>query len=87
MRIAWSPEAWDDYVFWQTQDKKTIKRINLLLKEIVRCPFEGIGNPEPLKHQWSGMWSRRIDQENRLVYEVNEEFVFIAMCRGHYTRN
>ncbi len=84
MRLIWFDEAWDDYVYWQTQDKKTLKKINTLIKEIMRTPFEGIGKPEPLKHQLQGFWSRRIDQENRLVYRVSDDSVEIVSCKLHY---
>ena len=84
MMLAWSKHAWQDYLYWQKTDKKTLKRINDLIKEIERHSFEGIGSPEPLKHQWTGYWSRRIDQENRLVYKVTETTIIIAQCRYHY---
>ncbi len=87
MRLIWFDEAWDDYVYWQTQDKKTLKKINTLIKEIMRTPFEGTGKPEPLKHQLQGFWSRRIDQENRLVYRVNDDSVEILSCKLHYNQN
>lgn len=82
--ISFGPVAWDEYLFWQTQDKKTLKRINQLLKDIQRSPFEGIGKPEPLKGR-NGCWSRRIDDKNRLVYWVEgENDIAILSCRGHY---
>ncbi|MFV0341468.1 MAG: Txe/YoeB family addiction module toxin [Anaerocolumna sp.] len=84
MKLIWFDEAWDDYVYWQTQDKKTLKKINSLIKEITRTPFEGTGKPEPLKHQLQGFWSRRIDQENRLVYRVNDDSIEILSCKLHY---
>lgn len=84
MMLAWSKHAWQDYLYWQKTDKKTLKRINDLIKEVERQPFEGIGSPEPLKHQWTGYWSRRIDKENRLVYKVTETTIIIAQCRYHY---
>lgn len=84
MRTLWEDRAWDDYLYWQTQDKKTIKRINALVKDIKRSPFEGIGKPEPLKENLSGMWSRRIDEENRIVYYVDADILYIISCRGHY---
>ena len=68
MRLLWEDRAWEDYLYWQAQNKKTLKKINDLIKDIVRSPFTGIGNPEPLKHNLSGLWSRRIDHENRIVY-------------------
>ena len=84
MRTLWEDRAWDDYLYWQTQDKKTLKRINALVKDIKRSPFEGIGKPEPLKENLSGMWSRRIDEENRIVYYVDADILYIISCRGHY---
>jgi toxin YoeB len=84
MIIAWSENAWDDYLYWQRTDKKTLKRINILIKDIMRHPFEGVGSPEPLKHNWSGFWSRRIDKEHRLVYSISETMISIAQCRYHY---
>jgi toxin YoeB len=70
MTKSWHDEAWDDYLHWQIQDKKTFKRINQLIKDIDRTPFDGIGKPEPLKHEYQGYWSRRIDEKNRLIYRV-----------------
>jgi len=85
MKKIWFDEAWDDYVYWQGQDKKTLKRINALLKDIERKGgFEGIGKPEPLKGELSGFWSRRIDETNRFVYRVGGEVLEILSCRGHY---
>lgn len=84
MNKVWSDDAWEEYVAWQMQDKKTLKRINLLLKDIERHPFDGIGKPEPLKGQLSGFWSRRIDEKNRLLYRVSRDFLEILSCRGHY---
>ena len=84
MRTLWEDRAWDDYIYWQTQDKKTLKRINALIKDIKRSPFEGIGKPEPLKNNLSGMWSRRIDEENRIVYYEEDGILYIISCRGHY---
>jgi toxin YoeB len=84
MPIKFSDQAWDDYLYWQANDRATIKRINTLLKEIQRSPFEGIGKPEPLKHNLSGFWSRRIDEEHRLVYSVLDDTLLIAQCRYHY---
>lgn len=77
-------EAWDDYVYWQTQDRKTLKRINALISDALRTPFAGIGKPEALRENLSGFWSRRIDQANRLVYAVEDEQVIIISCRYHY---
>lgn len=84
MPIKFSDQAWDDYLYWQANDRATIKRINTLLKEIQRSPFEGIGKPEPLKHNLSGFWSRRIDEEHRLIYSVQDDTLLIAQCRYHY---
>ena len=84
MQKAWHERAWEEYLFWQEHDKRIVKRINLLLKDIERQPFEGIGKPEPLKHGLSGLWSRRIDEANRLVYEVFEGRIEILRCWGHY---
>ena len=82
--IQWDIDAWTDYVYWQTQDRKTLKRINLLIKDISRSPFEGLGKPEPLKGTLTGFWSCRIDEENRLVYVVEEKVIILISCRGHY---
>ena len=82
--IQWDIDAWNDYVYWQTQDRKTLKRINLLIKDISRSPFEGLGKPEPLKGNLTGFWSRRIDEEKRLVYVVEEKVIILISCRGHY---
>lgn len=84
MRLLWEDRAWDDYLYWQTQDKKTLKRINALIKDIQRNPFKGIGKPEPLKGNLSGWWSRRIDDTNRIVYYQQQDMLFIVACRGHY---
>jgi toxin YoeB len=84
LNIMWTAEAWDDYVYWQGQDKKTLKRINQLVKDMQRTPFEGIGKPEPLKENLTGFWSRRIDETNRLVYEVSGQQLNIVSCRYHY---
>ena len=84
MKKIWFDEAWDDYIYWQQQDKKTMKRINSLLKDIERSYFDGIGKPEPLKGELSGFWSRRIDNTNRLVYRIRENVLEILSCRGHY---
>ena len=84
MKKLWADRAWDDYLYWQTQDKKTLKRINALLKDTERSPFEGIGKPEPLKGELSGFWSRRIDETNRFVYRVENGVLEILSCRGHY---
>jgi len=84
MKIIWDDEAWDDYMYWQGQDKKTLKRINLLVQDISRNGYDGIGKPEALKENWSGWWSRRIDDKNRLIYRISEEKIEIAQCRSHY---
>lgn len=82
--LAWTDEACDSYLYWQSQDKKPLKRINRLIKEVKRSPFEGIGKPEPLKENLSGFWSRRIDDSNRLVYAVDDQAITIISCRYHY---
>ena len=82
--LAWTEEGWSDYVYWQGQDKKTLRRINKLIENILRMPFEGIGKPEPLKENLSGFWSRRIDDTNRLVYAVTDKHLTIIACRFHY---
>lgn len=84
MRLLWEDRAWDDYLYCQTQDKKTLKRINALIKDIQRSTFDGMGKPEPLKHNLSGWWSRRIDDTNRIVYYEQDGIIFIVSCRGHY---
>ncbi len=82
MKKIWFDEAWEEYLYWQTQDKKTIKRINMLLKDIERANFEGIGKPEPLKGDYSGFWSRRIDESNRLIYRINAEYLKFCHVKG-----
>lgn len=84
MRKIWDETAWADYLYWQTQDKKTLKRINELIKDIERNGNSGIGKPEPLKGNLSGLWSRRIDECNRLVYRIKEDMLEIISCREHY---
>ena len=84
MIIAWTQDAWGDYLFWQSQDRKTLKRINNLIKDCLREPFAGIGKPEQLKENLSGLWSRRIDEVNRLVYLVDDGDLVIIACRYHY---
>lgn len=84
MRITWTLTAWKDYLYWQENDKKKVKRINELIKATLRDPFQGIGNPEALKHDLQGYWSRRIDTENRLVYSYQNETLLIVQCRYHY---
>lgn len=82
--ICFRQQAWQDYLYWQETDKQIIKRINLLIKDIERNPFSGIGKPEPLKHQFAGFWSRRINDEHRLVYSIVENELIIIQCRYHY---
>lgn len=82
--LTFSEQAWNDYLYWQTQDKKTLKRINLLLQDISRNGYAGIGKPEPLKEDMSGFWSRRIDDCNRIVYRISGETIQIIQCKGHY---
>ena len=84
MIIAWAETAWEDYLYWQAHDKKVLKRINALIKDISRQPFSGIGDPEPLKHNWSSYWSRRINLEHRLVYKIKDDEIMIVQCRYHY---
>jgi toxin YoeB len=86
MNKVWSDEAWNDYVYWQSQDKKTVKRINQLLKDIDANRHEGIGKPEPLKYELHGFWSRRIDEVNRLVYRIENGQIEIAQCKTHYEK-
>ena len=81
---SWDDFAWDDYLYWQRQDKKTLNCINALVKDIERNYFDGIGKPEPLKGNLNGFWSRRIDDTNRLVYRINNGVIEILSCRGHY---
>jgi toxin YoeB len=84
MNLSWSNDAWEDYLYWQATDKKIVKRINEIIKVIKRHPFEGVGSPEPLKHSWTGYWSRRINLEHRIVYKQYNELILIAQCRHHY---
>ena len=84
MKILWHENSWDDYCAWQTEDKKTLKKLNVLIKDIQRSPFDGIGKPEPLKENLSGWWSRRIDDTNRIVYKQDGDNIIIAACKGHY---
>ena len=83
-RRAWTAAAWDDYVYWQGQDRKTLKRINALIQDSMRQPFAGTGKPEPLREHLSGFWSRRIDDTHRLVYAVEDDALAIIACRYHY---
>jgi toxin YoeB len=83
-KLAWTNESWSDYIYWQSQDKKTLRRINRLIKETMREPFTGIGKPEPLRENLAGFWSRRIDAVNRLVYVVDDDYLTIISCRYHY---
>jgi toxin YoeB len=84
MILSFSDDAWEDYLYWQQNDKKVLKKINQLIKEIQREPFSGIGEPELLKYNWSGYWSRRITIEHRLVYKLKDDLLLIAQCRYHY---
>lgn len=84
MKYVFVDESWEDYLYWQITDKKKMKKINELLKDIARNPFDGIGKPEPLKHKYAGFWSRRIDSEHKLIYLYKEGEIFIAKCRFHY---
>ena len=84
MTLIFSDHAWEDYLHWQKTDKKMVKRIHSLVKDIQRSPFEGIGKPEPLKHALSGYWSRRINDEHRFIYKVDSESIYIAQLRYHY---
>jgi toxin YoeB len=84
MKITFSKNAWEDYTSWQSEDRRMLKKINDLIKDIQRTPYEGMGKPEPLKYDLSGLWSRRIDREHRLVYQANETEILIYSCRYHY---
>lgn len=84
MKLVWSEQAWDDYLYWQETDKRMVKKTNELIKEIRRTPFEGKGKPEPLRHNLAGFWSRRITAEHRLVYSMTDEALLIAASRYHY---
>ena len=83
-RSQFTEQAWEEYLYWQNQDKKTLKKINELIKDIQRSTFEGVGKPEPLRKNLSGMWSRRIDESNRIVYCEKDGIIYIVSCRGHY---
>lgn len=82
--LSWTEDTWNDYLYWQSQDRKTLKRINALIRDMKRSPFEGIGKPEPLKWDYQGAWSRRIDSANRIVYTVIGDDLCILSCRDHY---
>ena len=84
MKLIFAESAWEDYLYWQKTDKKLVKRINLLIRDITREPFEGIGKPEPLKHALSGYWSRRINDEHRVVYKIDQDSLLIVQLRFHY---
>ena len=84
MKLVFAENAWDDYLYWQSTDRKTLGRINRLIKEIQRDPFEGIGKPEPLRHNLTGYWSRRINDEHRIVYRIEDDALLIAQLRYHY---
>jgi len=84
VRIAFEERGWEEYLYWQTQDKKTLKRINALLKDMSRTPFSGLGKPEPLKNNLSGYWSREIDEKNRIVYKIENNQIIVAQCGEHY---
>jgi len=86
MAITFSKNAWEDYTYWQSEDKRILKKINELIKDIHRTPFAGLGAPEPLKFDLAGLWSRRIDREHRLVYQVNENDILVYSCRYHYDK-
>lgn len=84
MKIIFTPSGWEDYLYWQEQDKKILKKINLLIKEIERTPYQGSGKPEPLKYHLTNWWSRRINLEHRLVYKVENNSIYILQCKYHY---
>ena len=86
MKLTFHEEAWEDYLYWQSSDRQQLKKINALLRECLRTPFAGTGKPEPLKGEFAGWWSRRIDQEHRLVYRATGDSLLIAQCRYHYSR-
>ena len=83
-RLVWTTAAWEDYLYWQTQDRKTLKRINALIQDALRNPFQGIGKPEVLRENLAGFWSRRIDDQHRLIYSVEDDDLAIVACRYHY---
>ena len=84
MKLLWDERAWEEYCAWQAEDKRTLKRINALIKDIQRNSYEGVGKPEPLRGECSGWWSRRIDEKNRIVYREKDGAIIIASCKGHY---
>ena len=84
MKYIFVDESWEDYLYWQKNNKRYVKRINALLKDIARTPYSGLGKPEPLKYKYKGFWSRRIDGEHRLIYAVRDDEILIAKCRFHY---
>ena len=84
MKYVFVDESWEDYLYWQKNDKKTVTKINALLKDISRNPYSGIGQPEPLKYKYQGFWSRKIDHEHRLIYQIRDDEILIAKCRFHY---
>ena len=86
MKVTFSQNAWEDYISWQSEDKKILKKINSLIKEIQRNPYDGIGKPEPLKYDLSGLWSRRIDRDHRLVYQIINNELLVYSCRYHYDK-
>ena len=85
MRLVWSEKSWEDYLYWQSHDKKILKKINSLIKDIKREPFDGLGKPEPLRYELAGCWSRRITDEHRIVYEIENQNINIVSCRFHYS--
>ena len=84
MILIWADKSWEDYLYWQQNDKKVLIKINSLIKDIKREPFQGVGEPEPLKYNWRGYWSRRINLEHRIVYKILDNSILIAQCRYHY---
>ena len=85
MNVLFTEDGWEDYLYWQKIDKKIMKRINLLIKDITRTPYEGIGKPEGLKHDLAGKWSRRINDKDRLIYKIDDTTIYILACRYHYS--
>ena len=84
MELVWQTNAWEDYLYWQKTDTKILSRINELIKDCLRSPFKGVGKPEPLKGNYAGCWSRRINDEHRLVYTITNEYIIVVSCRSHY---